>query len=118
MTYKEMRQLSGMTQQKFADFFCIPKRTVQNWDLEQSPCKQYLIDLLAYRLQHDKEALFERVYFHIKDLRVATGMTQKEYSEYFGLTLGTLKNWESCKHCLDYLVALMEYKLTVEKIIK
>lgn len=116
MTYKEMRQLSGMTQQKFADFFGIPKRTIEDWDAGKSTCKPYLVELLAYRIinPHDD---FERCHFNMKDLRLATGMTQSEFAKYFGVLLGTLKHWEGVKPCADYVLTLIEYKLFYEKII-
>lgn len=57
-TVRELRELSGMSQQKFADYFGIPRRTLQNWELENSPnsrtCPPYLLALLEYKLTHEK----------------------------------------------------------------
>ena len=118
MTYKEMRQLSGMTQQKFADFFCVPKRTIENWDAGKAQCKQYLIDLFVYRITH-LDQNFERCYFNVKDLRIASGMTQKVFREYFGFAVSTLEAWEGGrKQIADYVLCLMEYKLYSENRIK
>lgn len=54
MTFKELRQLSGMTQTAFARYFNIPRRTVQNWDLGQRTCPSYLLDLMYFKLSVDK----------------------------------------------------------------
>ena len=50
MTFKELRQQSGMTQQQFADYFGIPKRTVEDWERGVSKCAKYLLDLMEYKL--------------------------------------------------------------------
>lgn len=55
----------------------------------------------------------------IKELRTRTGMTQKEFGEYFGVPHRTVQNWEGGQNqCPKYLLDLMEYKLTKEKIIE
>ncbi len=33
---KEMRTMTGMTQEQFADKFLIPRRTYQNWEYNES----------------------------------------------------------------------------------
>lgn len=55
MTFKELRQRSGMNQTEFANYFGIPRRTVQNWEGGQRQCPEYLLDLMKYKLNH-KEA--------------------------------------------------------------
>lgn len=54
MTFKELRAVSGMTQQAFANYFDIPKRTIENWDSERRKCPEYLLKLMEYKLGHDK----------------------------------------------------------------
>lgn len=54
MTFKELRKLSGMTQQAYADYFGIPKRTVENWDVEKYTPPQYVINLMEYKLRKEK----------------------------------------------------------------
>ena len=52
----------------------------------------------------------------IKDLRIASGMTQKAFSEYFGISKRNIENWEGNKsQCPPYLFDLMLYKLVHEK---
>ena len=53
MTFKEFRKLSGMTQKAFAEYFGIPKRTVEDWDRGARKCPEYLLDLMRYKLEHE-----------------------------------------------------------------
>ena len=53
MTFKELRKLSGMTQQKISEYFGIPKRTVENWEAGQRHCADYLIALMEYKLRQE-----------------------------------------------------------------
>lgn len=50
MTIKELRILTGMTQQAFADYFGVSKRAVESWEGGQRACPEYLIDLMGYKL--------------------------------------------------------------------
>ena len=53
----------------------------------------------------------------LKELRTATGMTQKQFGEYFGIPHRTIQNWEGGqRECPKYLLELMIYKLKNEKI--
>ncbi len=54
----------------------------------------------------------------IKELREATGMTQKDFSEYFHIPKRSIENWESgTRSAPDYVVELIEYKLKNEGLI-
>lgn len=56
---------------------------------------------------------------NFKDLRKESGMTQKQFSEYFNIPLRSIENWETKKRsCNQYLIDLMEYKLKKEGKIK
>lgn len=57
MTVKELRTLTGLSQQKFGDYFHIPKRTIQNWEAGVSKCNDYIVELMAYKLR--KEGIIE-----------------------------------------------------------
>lgn len=51
MTIKEIRQLTGLTQQKFAEKYCIPSRTLKNWEvstdsINHRECPVYVRELL------------------------------------------------------------------------
>ena len=55
--------------------------------------------------------------YTLKELRTATGMTQKQFGEYFGIPHRTIQNWEGGqRECPRYLLELMIYKLENEKI--
>lgn len=54
-----------------------------------------------------------------KELRAASGMTQKEIAEYFGIPQRTVESWGAeQRKCPDYLLNLMLYKLKKEGIIR
>ena len=54
-----------------------------------------------------------------KELRSLTGMTQKEFAEYFGMSKRTVEEWEGGRRkCNNYVFNLMQYKLKKEGIIK
>lgn len=53
MTFKELRALSGMSQRKFATYFGIPRRTVENWDSGDRPCTPYILELMKYKLEKE-----------------------------------------------------------------
>ena len=50
MTFKELREKSGMSRPQFAEYFGIPYRTVQNWELGTRPCLGYILNLMEYKL--------------------------------------------------------------------
>lgn len=52
-TIKYLRTATGMTQKAFADYFGIPKRTIENWEGGQRACPEYLLRLIEYKLIHD-----------------------------------------------------------------
>lgn len=58
MDFKKLRQLSGMTQKAFSDYFCIPKRTIEEWDRGGRKCPNYLLELMLYKLE--KEGIIQK----------------------------------------------------------
>ena len=54
MTFKELREASGMNMKQFSDYFNIPYRTIQNWDSERRQCPKYLLELMEYKLDNEK----------------------------------------------------------------
>ena len=51
----------------------------------------------------------------IKELRDASGMTQKAFAEYFGISKRAIESWEGGQRkCPEYLLNLIEYKLRNE----
>ncbi len=53
MSIKELRILSGMTQQAFADYFGVSKRAVESWEGEKRKCPDYLLNLMRYKLEKE-----------------------------------------------------------------
>lgn len=50
---KDLRLATKMTQQAFGDYFGIPRRVIQSWELGERECKNYIINLLDYKLRKD-----------------------------------------------------------------
>ena len=50
MGFKELREASGMSRTEFAEYFEIPYRTVQSWELRDRDCPEYLLKLMHYKL--------------------------------------------------------------------
>ena len=53
MTFKELRNLSGMNLTQFSEYFGIPYRTIQNWERGERQCPSYLIELMEYKLRKE-----------------------------------------------------------------
>jgi DNA-binding transcriptional regulator YiaG len=53
MPLKELRIRSGMSRTQFCEYFEIPYRTVQDWELENRKCPEYLLKLMEYKLKHE-----------------------------------------------------------------
>lgn len=53
MTIKELREASGMSRHEFADYFGIPYRTIQDWELGNRKCLDYLLNLMEYKLRNE-----------------------------------------------------------------
>ena len=56
---------------------------------------------------------------YLVELRESTGMTRKEFCEYFEIPYRTVQDWELGNRKMpDYLLRLMEYKIRKEQGIK
>ena len=53
MTFKELRERSGMNKTEFSKFFNIPYRTIQGWEYGQRECPEYVIELIEYKLKKE-----------------------------------------------------------------
>lgn len=42
-----------MTQQAFAEYFGIPKRTLEDWEAGRRKPAEYLTELIEYKLKHE-----------------------------------------------------------------
>ena len=52
-TIREIRESTGRSQTKFAAALGVPLRTMQSWEIGERSCPEYVVDLIAYRVQHD-----------------------------------------------------------------
>lgn len=53
MTVKELRKKTGMSQQKFGDYFGISKRTIQEWEQERKNPTDYLVNMMQRILDNE-----------------------------------------------------------------
>ena len=50
----EIRLKTGMNRKEFAEYFEIPYRTVQGWELGNREMPKYLLRLIAYKIEMEK----------------------------------------------------------------
>lgn len=50
----ELRKSTGMNRRQFSDYFGIPYRTVQDWELGNRHMPEYLFRLMVYRIEMEK----------------------------------------------------------------
>ncbi|MDE7207280.1 MAG: helix-turn-helix domain-containing protein [Lachnospiraceae bacterium] len=50
----KLRESTGMNRRQFAEYFEIPYRTVQDWELGSREMPEYLLRLIAYKLKMEK----------------------------------------------------------------
>ena len=77
MTFKELREQSGMNMKQFAAHFEIPYRTIQNWEAGVNKCPEYLLKLMKFRLDHEQVNI--RINKTLSDL----GLTEEEAKRIF-----------------------------------
>ena len=51
---RELRELTGMNRREFCDYFCIPYRTVTEWERNNRHAPEYVIRLLEYYIRMEK----------------------------------------------------------------
>lgn len=51
----EVRKNTGMNRRVFAEYFQIPYRTVQDWELGNRQMPEYLLRLMIYKLENEKK---------------------------------------------------------------
>ena len=50
----EIRKKTGMNRREFAEYFSIPYRTVQDWELGNRQMPDYLFRLMEYKIRMEK----------------------------------------------------------------
>lgn len=51
----DLRKTTGMNRREFADYFEIPYRTVQEWELGNRKMPEYLLRLMVYKIRVEEE---------------------------------------------------------------
>lgn len=59
MKIKEIRQLTGLNQAEFSKKYKIPLQTLRQWEQGVSTCKEYVADLLEYKVRDDIKKIKE-----------------------------------------------------------
>ena len=52
---RSLRAETGLSQVAFGAVLNIPRRTLQSWEMGERECPAYVIDLIAYRIRHDRK---------------------------------------------------------------
>lgn len=52
-TIREIRESTGLSRLEFCELLNIPKRTLEKWELGERSCPEYVVELIAYRVQRD-----------------------------------------------------------------
>ncbi len=47
----KLRKSTGMTRKEFCEYFEIPYRTLQDWELDNRKVPEYLLRLMAYKVK-------------------------------------------------------------------
>ena len=55
MDILQLRKKTGMNRKEFAEFLQIPYRTVEDWEMGKSNCKDYIVRALYYQLLYLKK---------------------------------------------------------------
>lgn len=50
---QEIRKKTGLSQNKFAAALNIPPSSLKKWEQGQYECPPYVVELIAYRVEHD-----------------------------------------------------------------
>lgn len=50
---KDLRAMAKLSQREFSEYFGIPKRTIEDWDSGKRTPPDYLVDLIAYKLEKE-----------------------------------------------------------------
>ncbi|NLA70182.1 MAG: helix-turn-helix transcriptional regulator [Clostridiales bacterium] len=59
MNIKEIREKTGLNKKEFSEKYCIPYRTIQNWEDGQRNPPEYVVMLLARVVEFENKGLKE-----------------------------------------------------------
>ena len=52
-TIQEIRKSAGLSQAQFCAAMGIPASSLKKWEQGQRECPQYVVEMIAYRVEHD-----------------------------------------------------------------
>lgn len=67
MNIKKLRTRVGMSQRQFAEYFNIPKRTIENWEGEQRTPPEYVVELIKYKIEGECKKVIKELIQEAKD---------------------------------------------------
>lgn len=68
---------------------------------------------------NDREKDLEKQMKVMKELRKEIGLNRREFSDYMGIPLRTLEEWESGRRRMpDYVLRLITYQIRMEQFLK
>lgn len=51
---RELRESTGMNRREFSEYFGIPYRTIQDWELGQRKLPEYVLRMMAYVIKMEE----------------------------------------------------------------
>lgn len=67
MDIKKLRLKIGMSQRKFAEYFNIPQRTIENWEGGQRTPPEYVVELIRYKIEGECKKVIKELIQEAKD---------------------------------------------------
>lgn len=61
MDIKKLRIMTRMTQRQFAEYFNIPKRTIENWEGGHRKPPAYVVELIKYKIEKERLGMLRLV---------------------------------------------------------
>jgi len=108
---KELRTTTGMTQQEFADYFGIPKRTIENWEGGKRTPPEYVTKLIEYKLIKEGLMLSHKEIYNLNMKMIpAKFVPYLQKSEF-------VKNMEYIGSVKHGTATLKKYRLTVKEMV-
>lgn len=124
---KKLRAETGLNQSKFAAYFEIPKRTIEDWERGARKPPEYVVSMMRrILLAEEGNAKFETLWNDttgfdkiIKSLRAKTGLSQSKFAAYIGMPKSSLTDWEQgLRKPPKYVFLMMERTLYAEHMLK
>lgn len=82
MTIREIRINANMTQQEFADYFKIPKRTIENWEGGKRNPPEYVIELIRYKAKKERLGMLKLAMINHGEEEILKEGTLQELTEW------------------------------------